>query len=280
MQDWLQGCAQTYLDRLLETEALDNGDERSCDACERPGPLFGCADCLHQTVICKDCLFLAHQKLPTHRFKKWTGTYFARVASDSLGFVFHLGHGGAPCSLGHNRHFTLGDVNGIHELDVRFCRCPGRGDGSAQLLRARIYPCSNERPESGFTFTVLRDFHLSFAEAKVSSQRYFNVLVHHTNTVFPPKVSDRYREFSRVCRQWAHLQDLKRAGKTSVSAQLDVRGDLALRCPACPRLHFNYVAQDAPESRRYVQMSLAWCSLMVGVAIYSSNICRTTAAFR
>ncbi|KAF8593035.1 hypothetical protein BDV93DRAFT_422934, partial [Ceratobasidium sp. AG-I] len=223
-----------------------------CDRCEVVDDMYNCGDCLHHVLLCKSCLFTEHAMLPSHRFRKWTGTHFERVRLDLIGFVFHLGHGGRPCTLGHNRKFTLGDVNGIHELHIRFCRCPGHASGSVQLLRARIYPCSDERPESGFTFNMLRDYHLSFAEAKLSSQRYYNVRVHHSNTVFPLRVDDRYREFGRVARQWAHLQDLKRAGQFVISEQPPVAGDLALRCPACPRLNFNYVAQDAPVERSYL----------------------------
>ncbi|KAF8599485.1 hypothetical protein BDV93DRAFT_449277 [Ceratobasidium sp. AG-I] len=261
MNDWLEHCAQRYLNTLLESEGIDTLDARSCDRCEAVAEIYNCADCLHQVLLCKPCLFSQHAMLPTHRFRKWTGTHFERLRSDVLGFVFHLGHAGRPCTLGHNRKFTLGDVNGIHELYICFCRCPGHTNGSAQLLRACIYPCSDEWPESGFTFNMLRDYHLLFAEAKLSSQRYYNVRVHHSNTVFPVRVhhsntvlpvrvDDRYREFGRVARQWAHPQDLKRAGHFNMSEQTSGYGDLALRCPACPRLNFNYVAQDAPAERR------------------------------
>ncbi|KAF8596700.1 hypothetical protein BDV93DRAFT_454432, partial [Ceratobasidium sp. AG-I] len=203
---------------------------------------------------CKPCLFSQHAMLPTHCFRKWTGTHFEQLQSDVLGFVFHLGHAGRPCTLGHNRKFTLGDVNGIHELYIRFCQCPGHTNGSVQLRRARIYPCSDEQPESGFTFNMLRDYHLSFAEAKPSSQQYYNVRIHHSNTFSQEKTcfAERYQEFGRVARQWAHLQDLKRAGHFDISEQTSSYGDLSLHCPACPRLNFNYVAQDAPVERSYL----------------------------
>lgn len=249
-QDWLEHCAQRYLHNILETEALDSGNDRTCDQCHAPGDIFSCVDCLHQQVICRECLCVGHRKLPTHRFKKWTGAHFARISSNDIGYVFHLGHGGAECTLGRNRKFTLGDVNGIHKITIRVCHCPGRNGAAAQLMRARVYPCSDQRPESGFTFNVLKDFHLSFTEAKVSTQRYFNVLVRHTDNAFPDRVDDRYREFSRVCRQWAHLQDLKRAGKITTATFPASDGDLALRCPACPRLNFNYIASDVHEGNK------------------------------
>jgi hypothetical protein len=66
-------------------------------------------------------------------------------------------------------------------------------------------------PQS-FSFQLLRLVFLLFAEAKVSGQRYYNVMVRQTNNSFPHLVPDQYREFLRVQRQWAHVQDLKRAG--------------------------------------------------------------------
>lgn len=249
LQDWFKECATHYLRRILEAETVGSSD-RSCDSCHLSCELFSCMDCLHQQLLCGPCISRRHATQPSHRFKKWNGSFFERVPLSAAGYRFHLGHGGAPCDLGHDRNFTLGDTNGIQELVVRFCRHPGRGDAANQLLSARIYPCSDERPESGFTFNVLRDFHLMATEAKVSTQRYYNVLVRHSNNAFPHRVDNRYREFYRVARQWDHLQDLRRGGCFSVATGPTTRGDLALRCPACPRLNFNYVPSDVDMATR------------------------------
>lgn len=245
----MEQCGTHYLRRILEAESVGS-DDRTCDGCHQAHRLFDCIDCLHQRVLCGPCLSKAHRSLPTHRFRVWTGTCFERVPASVAGYRFHLGHGGAPCDYGHDRTFTLGDVNGIHSIVVRFCRHPGRGDAAHQLLAARIFPCSDERPESGFTFSVLRNFYLLATEGKVSTQRYYNVLVRHSNNAFPHLVPDRYREFSRVARQWDHLQDLRRAGVFSVDPSLSTRGDLVLRCPACPRLNVNYQISDVDADRK------------------------------
>lgn len=47
----------------------------------------------------------------------------------------------------------------------------------------------------------------------------------------------------RVCRQWDYLQDLKWAGLETVERN-PAEGDLALRCPACPREGVNFFLED------------------------------------
>lgn len=249
MQDWMNTCAPHYLRRIIESEDIGS-EERACDTCRLQGTMYDCTDCLHQPVLCGPCLCRAHRTLPTHRFRQWTGSFFQRVSSKAAGYTFHLGHGGMPCDYGRDKDFTLGDTNGIYVLKVRFCRHPGRGDAANQLLRAHIFPCSDERPESGFTFGLLKNFYLLATEAKVPTQRYYNVLVRHSSNAFPHLVPDRYREFSRVARQWDHLQDLRRAGVFTTAINAATRGDLALRCPACPRLDFNYTVGDIDPDRK------------------------------
>lgn len=156
MMDWFNQCGTHYLKRILESESIGSKD-RTCDGCQQPGQMFDCVDCLHQQVLCGICISRVHRRQPTHRFRRWTGEYFERVPSAAAGYRFHLGHGGLPCDYGYDRSFTLGDTNGIHTVAVRYCRHPGRGDAAHQLLAARIFPCSDARPASGFTFTVLRD---------------------------------------------------------------------------------------------------------------------------
>lgn len=226
-QDWVKDCASEYLKRIIESESIE--DELSqCWTCEAATTLYKCADCLHQVASCASCMCAQHTNLPSHRFKRWTGRYFEDVPAADLGYVFNLGHGGSHCALATQRTFTLGDTNGLHEVQIRFCRHPGRGDFARQLLKASIYPCSDIQPASGFTFSMLRQFHLLSTEAKLSSQRYYNVLSALTNNIFPHLVPPRYKEFMRVQRQWEYLQDLKRAGQGVVISSTNDSGDPAL----------------------------------------------------
>jgi hypothetical protein len=85
------------------------------------------------------------------------------------------------------------------------------------------------------------------SEAKLSTHRYYNVLIRQTNTVLPHLVPKRYREFLRVQHQCVHLQDLKHAGSQDPLLPNSLRGDLALHCPVCPR-DFGRVS-GLPDSR-------------------------------
>lgn len=252
-QDWLNGCAQTYLNRILHAEALTSF-QPTCRDCDADQPTFKCKDCLNNALLCRSCLLQRHQHFPCHQFVEWNGHHFKNRTSKELGYVFHLGHGGHPCNLGKTSDFVLGDTSGIHEIRIRFCRHPGKPDFPKQLLDAHIFPCSDKRPQSGFTFAVLKKFHLLATKAKLASQRYYNVLVCQTNAVLPEQVPDRYREFMRVCRQWDHLQDLKWAGIQRIKQDSPIEGDLALRCPACPREGVNFLLEDVSDDNRCVIM--------------------------
>lgn len=245
-QDWLNGCAQSYLNRILRGEALGSHPS-NCADCGALAPMFKCKDCLNNGLLCQPCLLKRHQHFPCHRFLEWNGKHFTKRTSKELGYVFHLGHGGNSCDLGKTCDFILGDMSGIHDIRIRFCRHPGKLDFPKQLLDAHIFPCSDKRPQSGFTFAVLKKFHLLATEAKLASQRYYNVLVCQTSAVLPEQVPDRYREFMRVCRQWDHLQDLKWAGLRTTRQDSPVEGDLALRCPACPREGVNFFLEDVTD---------------------------------
>jgi hypothetical protein len=253
MQEWTQDCASHYLARILSNESA-NVKSPICHRCHTNAPVYRCMDCFHPTLLCACCLNAAHSSMPTHRFRQWNGSCFEKVDSHATGYIFHLGHNGDPCNMGDNRRFTLGDVTGLHSVTIRFCRHAGGGDHARQLLNAQIFPCSDKFPASGFSFQLLRLVFLLFAEAKISGQRYYNVMVRQTNNSFPHLVPDRYREFLRVQRQWAHIQDLKRAGSAEVFQNNGPAGDLALRCPACPRRDFNYVESDVTADTRCARL--------------------------
>jgi hypothetical protein len=246
MNDWLNSSAQSYLFNTLRSESMSEQGQ-TCVQCEQPSDrIFQCRDCLHQWGRCAPCLRTSHHSLPSHRYRKWVGTHFENTDSSEIGLVFQLGHAGKACDMGFERAFVLGDINGLHNVMVRFCRHPGRGSPAKQLMDANIFPCSDTRPQTGFTFNVLRLFAFMSAESKLSAQRFYNVLVCLTNSTFPQDVPDRYREFMRAVRQWQWIQTVKRSGSTSLSpsSSMTPQGDLALRCPACPREGINFEIKD------------------------------------
>jgi hypothetical protein len=255
LQDWLTFSAKPYLYHTLRSESLSEQGS-VCVSCDRENPdLIQCRDCLHQWAQCAECLLSKHTLLPTHRFRKWTGTHFENVSLSKLGYVFHLGHAGKACDMGFERTLVIGDITGLHSVVVRFCRHPGRGSQSKQLLDANIFPCSEERPQTGFTFNMLRLFTLLSTESKLSAQCFYNVLACQTNPVFPHEVPDWYREFMRASREWQWLQVVKQSGSSSNTSPGSVGGDLALRCPACLRDGFNFERHDVPQQDEYVYQS-------------------------
>ncbi|KAG9097442.1 hypothetical protein FS749_006276 [Ceratobasidium sp. UAMH 11750] len=254
MQEWLTESAGVFLHNVLLAETLDNPTS-VCTYCHlERDRLFQCRDCLHCSIHCLGCLQTRHSNFPTHRLREWTGTHFRNVSPSDTGLVFHLGHGGLPCNMGSERDFTLGDLNGIHVIRVRFCSHPGKPGEVRQLMQAQIFPCSEKRAVSGFTFAVLRQFHLLATEAKLSAQRFYNVLVYLTDAIEPSSVPDRYREFLRTTREWQFLQDLKHAGAEDPKSSEKADGDLALRCPACPHPGENYIAEDVPQGDEFLYM--------------------------
>jgi hypothetical protein len=253
MQEWLKNCADLYLEHILQNETLPVNS--SCSDCEATTSLFQCRDCLPQSVTCQQCLLRHHQRLPTHRARWWTGMHFANISLRALGVAFHLGHGGAPCNMGLDRDFLLCDTNGFHMITMRFCRHPGHGDPARQLLEAQIFPSSDKRPATGFTFPLLRQYALLESEGKLTMKRYYDVLVYLTNALLPHEVCDRYCELLRVSRQWIHLEDSKHSYAMGVSRE---NAQLMVRCPCCPRLSVNFEQRDIVDADWYVLLTIAF----------------------
>jgi hypothetical protein len=244
LQDWLNFSAKPYLYSTLKSESLSQQGS-VCVVCDREEQhLFQCRDCLHQWAQCTKCLLDKHPLLPTHRFRKWTGTHFKNISSSELGYIFHLGHVGKACDMGFEHAFVIGDITGLHSVVVRFCCHPGHGAQSKQLLDANIFPCSEERPQTGFTFNVLRLCSLMSTKSKLSAQRFYNVLACQTNPVFPQEVPDCYRESMRASREWQWLQVVKRTGSSPDVPMGSIGGNLTLHCPACPREGVNFASRD------------------------------------
>jgi hypothetical protein len=97
--------------------------------------------------------------------------------------VLQLGHNGSPCpSPGAlQTNFTVVDVSGIHQINLRYCECHHVVGGSRshiQLLRARWYPSTVAYPRNAFTFDLLDTFHLITLQGKLSAYDFYNALHH------------------------------------------------------------------------------------------------------
>lgn len=146
-------------------------------------------------------------------------------------------------------------TNGIHVIPVAFCQCSGRSPWQ-QLLDHDLFPGTEARTISAFSFAVLDQFEIVNIVSKTAPRDFNQALMRMTDGAFPDKVpvrhnptsavvyptlysplQDMYQRFGPVIRQWRVLQMLKRAGVWTI-AEL-ASGQLALRCVACPRPDYN-----------------------------------------
>ncbi|KAJ8502454.1 hypothetical protein ONZ45_g11741 [Pleurotus djamor] len=76
---------------------------------------------------------------------------------------------------------------------------------------------------------------------KVSAHEYYGNLERLTNNLRINTPKTRYPAFLRIVRQYRHLRMLKRAGRAHAKdgVATTAKGELAVRCPACPRKGVN-----------------------------------------
>ncbi|KAI6150458.1 hypothetical protein BKA82DRAFT_4328556 [Pisolithus tinctorius] len=137
-----------------------------------------------------------------------------------------------------SKYLTVVDVTGVHFIPVRWCQCEAAESFRLQLLRAKLFPATFEKPSTAFTFAVLDDFVRDNLECGTSGMNYYSKLRRVTSGVFPHLVPDRYRELLRVARQWRLLKLLKWKGFLRCE-QAPKKGELGLFCAACPQPGIN-----------------------------------------
>ena len=125
-----------------------------------------CSDCDTPFLLCTQCTIKSHQNLPFHVIESWNGQFYRRTQLRELGFTWHLSyksHEGSACPHLHTgsgiQELTILDINRIHIVNTAFCRCRDSPQPSEQLLLQRIFPDTTTRPQTGFTFRVLKPFH-------------------------------------------------------------------------------------------------------------------------
>lgn len=150
-----------------------------------------------------------------------------------------------------NPWLTVVDTTGIHQIPIRYCRCPESLliPEYLLLLHLGLYPASTSQPRTVFTFRALHDYDLLNLETKATPQRYLAKLQRQTTNIFTDTLPDRYRELLRLIRQWRNLKQHKNAG-TAYSPPVQIApGSLAQFCPACPQPGVNLPEnwQDDPN---------------------------------
>jgi hypothetical protein len=207
LQDWLP-LRSTYLKEILELEAPPASD--ICQICNQNKFKFRCRNCFHRPTTCSSCCAQSHVYLPFHSIDVWNGTCFLPSDLLHIGFTLHFGHHGSPCpqykAQTHGNEFeedlenesdTDGSMadqlqivhsNGVCRRNIRYCKCSNAPPRHLQLLRHCLFPASYKKPQTAFTFEVLRHFHIEAMECKVSASAFYSKLKRFTSNAFPDTV--------------------------------------------------------------------------------------------
>ena len=150
-----------------------------------------CNDCNFFEPCCAVCFLKAHLHNPYHWVEMWNGRFFERRDVSYLGHVITFGHDshGSPCPHAKAIEFTIVTPNGVHQTKAAFCACIGRTrERFDHLLTARIFPATIATPQVGFTFTLLKDFHLQTLTSKKSPYDYLYAIHQKTSNAFVDEV--------------------------------------------------------------------------------------------
>ncbi len=114
--------------------------------------------------------------------KGWNGKHWEKTSLRKLGLVFQLGHdgGSCPCPSDTTRRLVVGDVTGIHEVQIRFCECLDESEEFTytwvQVFRQGWFPATTNRPATAFTFRMLNAFQELNFQGKTSLYDYWKSL--------------------------------------------------------------------------------------------------------
>jgi hypothetical protein len=209
----------------------------------------------------------------------WNGRFWQNVDMSDLDddLAIQLGHDGGPCAVPdpEPRKLIVVDSGGLRSIRVHFCACQPN-DRWVQLLRAKLYPSSTQKPRSCWTFDFLDSYIKVSLQGKLALYDYYLAVLHKShNTATSDKLVTTlllYTPFilmvlkqhalwsplSIVSRQYMHLKMLKRAGRghgdDAARASQSPHGSLALLCPACPQPGKNLSSgwELSPSAKQYV----------------------------
>ncbi|KIJ32280.1 hypothetical protein M422DRAFT_52965 [Sphaerobolus stellatus SS14] len=221
--------------------------------------LYRCQECCNGPMLCAECLKESHCLLPFHHIEKWNRDFFQRIPLSELGHQIMLGHNGHVCpgaSTSDIKKLVITYINGVHKVQIIYCRCAGAGSHVKQLLQARFFPATLIEPRSAFTFSLLHHFHKMSNEAGSAAYGYVETLQLLTNDVAMDGVPERYQEFLNIIRFWIHLQVEKRSGKPlGIISRIPKshHNSVAVLCPACPQPTINMAPnwEEEAEDKRH-----------------------------
>ncbi|KAL0563349.1 hypothetical protein V5O48_018720, partial [Marasmius crinis-equi] len=241
-------AAPTLLNEMSRCDGRGDSDGK-CRTCRASGDaIFRCVSCSDDFLSCKECIVRRHHHRPLDRVEFWNGSFFERKQLKDLGLFFQLGHHASePCGCFRRcrARFVVVDIDYIQEVDVRFCQCQRTqvvGEPYQQLLRKSLFPATVADPHTAFTFRALSYFHALTLTGKVTMYDFYRAVERRTDGSGLQGSRERYDDFVRVMRMWRYLKMLKRGG-VAATPGVDLKdvkpGDLAIRCPACPRPEVN-----------------------------------------
>ncbi|KAG8937602.1 hypothetical protein FRC00_003551 [Tulasnella sp. 408] len=229
---------------LARFYALESGPDPlsspGCESCFGSHQLYQCLDCVHAPFICGSCMIDVHRRLPFHRLQFWSvqengDGAWETTSLASIGFVLHTGHKGFQCTRAVNesvRVVQVLDINGQHSIPMLFCQCQENyEDQGDQLFRLRLYPASDDVPQTAFTFRLMKHFLLCQLEMCCSAARYYDMLALQTGSV-----NTRFLKVWRVqfnlTEEWKVIEAFMTANSKT---GLDLKpGEGTVECGFCP----------------------------------------------
>ncbi|KAJ7923563.1 hypothetical protein B0H13DRAFT_1864713 [Mycena leptocephala] len=257
---WKARSVDRYLREFLRLDGPGDATEILCPGCKIApdeegylAPAYRCRECFGGLLFCRKCVVERHMSNPLHLINAWTGERFVKTSLKALGMRVQFGHPPAErCDnpvAGH-RDFVVLHHNGIHEVAVDFCGCENSQSAGAfdtQLLRGAWYPASEERPKTCITLVTLKKFHAETLQAKTTMYDFYRTLEHLTSNdgVKPP---DRY--------QASQNAETGGKGHDPTGVRGTKPGELAVRCPACPRPGVNLPEgwENASKDDRFIYL--------------------------
>ncbi|EPS99172.1 hypothetical protein FOMPIDRAFT_1091383, partial [Fomitopsis schrenkii] len=241
------------LEDILAAEAPP--DKHLQCACGRAATTTRCHECVQGWFQCPDCLVQLHRLLPFHWVEVSNGRCLEKRDLSELGLILYLGHQGLPCTAlrmaDRPIKYTLTHTNSVHHVYVQECCCQAKHNTVSQLLHMGLFPATLERPESAFTFELLRQWDLHFQTSKKSAYDFFKALhrlMDNTGT--------RAVKLNVVSRLWQHLTAMKRAGVHHGLMLPNCLTTMTVPCFACPWPGFNMPAnwKETPSELAYIHV--------------------------
>src|ERR1700683_3596210 len=115
----------------------------------------------------------------------WNGLFFQSMTLKELGLRVQLGHTpGQHCPTQEpaNKDFVVIHTNGIHIVNVDFCRCDALPHRT-QLLRTAWWPATPLDPKTCATMDVWHHFQLLNLQGKLTGYSFYRALKYQTNNL-------------------------------------------------------------------------------------------------